>query len=160
MNYFKLIEKKINNLGFEITAKDFQRPWGGFLVINESQSQDFANYFFDELNVDSLKIGGKLSPKILIINPNSRLSWQYHHRRAEIWRVYMGSVGVSKSMDDNEKPIQILKEKEQIKLRQGERHRLIGLDDFGIVSEIWQHTDPNNPSDENDIVRISDDYGR
>ena len=72
----------------------------------------------------------------------------------------MGSVGVSKSMDDNEKPIQILKEKEQIKLRQGERHRLIGLDDFGIVSEIWQHTDPNNPSDENDIVRISDDYGR
>ena len=29
-----------------------------------------------------------------------------------------------------------------------------------MVSEIWQHTDPNNPSDENDIVRISDDYGR
>ena len=39
-----------------------------------------------ELNIDSLKIGGKLSPKILIVNPNSKLSWQYHHRRAEIWR--------------------------------------------------------------------------
>ena len=63
-------------------------------------------------------------------------------------------------MDDNENPIRVLREKEQIKLKKGERHRLIGLDDFGIVSEIWQHTDPNNPSDENDIVRISDDYGR
>ena len=112
------------------------------------------------MNVDSLKIGGKLSPKILIVNPNSKLSWQYHHRRAEIWRVYKGSVGVSKSMNDNEQPIVILNEKDQIELKQGERHRLIGLDDFGVVSEIWQHTDHDNPSDENDIVRLSDDYGR
>ena len=63
-------------------------------------------------------------------------------------------------MDNNEKPMQILREKQQIKLKQGERHRLIGLDDFAVVSEIWLHIDPNNPSDENDIVRISDEYGR
>ena len=63
-------------------------------------------------------------------------------------------------MDNNEKPTLILRENEQIKLKQGERHRLIGLDGFGIFSEIWQHTDPDNPSDENDIVRLSDDYGR
>ena len=105
-------------------------------------------------------MGGKLSLKILIVNPNSKLSWQYHHRRAEIWSVYKGCVGVSRSMDNNEKPIQILREKEQIKLKQGERHRLIGLNDFGVVSEIWQHTDLGNPSDEDDIVRLSDDYGR
>ena len=160
MNCFEEIEKEINSLGFEITSRDFERPWGGFLVINEAQAQDFANKFFDGLNIDSLKIGGKLSPKILIINPNSKLSWQYHHRRAEIWRVYKGCVGVTRSMDNNEKPMQILREKQQIKLKQGERHRLIGLDDFAIVSEIWQHTDPNYSSDENDIVRISDEYGR
>ena len=160
MNHFQEIEKEIIALGFEIISKDFKKPWGGFLVINESQAQDFANKFFDGLNVDSLKIGGKLSPKILIVNPNSKLSWQYHHRRAEIWRVYKGSVGVSKSMDNNEKPMLILRENEQIKLKQGERHRLIGLDDFGVVSEIWQHTDRDNPSDEEDIVRLSDDYGR
>jgi len=160
MNYFEAVKKEIIDLGFEIITKDFERPWGGFLVINESQAQDFANKFFDGLNIDSLKIGGKLSPKILIINPNSKLSWQYHDRRAEIWRVYRGSVGVSRSMDNNEKSMLILRENEQISLKQGERHRLMGLDDFGIVSEIWQHTDPNNPSDENDIVRLSDDYGR
>ena len=160
MNHFQEIEKEINSFGFKIISRDFERPWGGFLVINESQAQDFANKFFDGLNIDSLKIGGKLSPKILIVNPNSKLSWQYHHRRAEIWRVYKGRVGVSKSMNDNEQPMVILNEKDQIKLKQGERHRLIGLDDFGVVSEIWQHTDRDNPSDENDIVRLSDDYGR
>ena len=53
-----------------------------------------------ELNIETLKIGGKFSPKILIVSPNSKLSWQYHHRRAEIWRVFKGKVGVSKSFDD------------------------------------------------------------
>ena len=160
MNYFKEIENEIIEKGFKIISKDFNRPWGGFLVINESQAQDFANTFFDGINVETLKIGGKLSPKILIVNPNSKLSWQYHHRRAEIWRVFKGKVGVSRSFDDLEKPVKILNEKDQIKLKQGERHRLIGLDDFAVVSEIWQHTDRDYPSDENDIVRISDDYGR
>ena len=130
MNYFKVIENQINSLGFEIIYKDFEKPWGGYLVIDESQAQDFANKFFDGLNVDSLKIGGKLSPKILIVNPNSKLSWQYHHRRAEIWRVYKGSVGVSKSMNDNEQPMVILNEKDHIELKQGERQRLNGIDEY------------------------------
>ena len=92
--------------------------------------------------------------------PNSKLSWQYHHRRAEIWRVYKGEVGVSRSFDDNEKPLKKLITGDQIKLKKGERHRLIGLTDYAVLAEIWQHTDPNNPSDENDIVRLNDDYGR
>ena len=160
MNYFKKIENEIIGKGFKIISKDFKRPWGGFLVIDESQAQDFANTFFDGINVEALKIGGKLSPKILIVSPNSKLSWQYHHRRAEIWRVYKGTVGVSRSMDDKEKPMIVLKENNQIILKKGERHRLIGLDDYAVISEIWQHTDSDNPSDEYDIVRISDDYGR
>ena len=54
----------------------------------------------------------------------------------------------------------ILEPGDIIRLRQGERHRLMGLDNWGIVSEIWQHTDEKNPSDENDIVRLQDDFGR
>jgi len=160
VNYFKKIENEIIGKGFKIISKDFERPWGGFLVIDETQAQDFANTFFDGINVETLKIGGKLSPKILIVSPNSKLSWQYHHRRAEIWRVYKGVVGVTKSFHDEENPMIILKKNDQIKLIQGERHRLIGLDGFAVISEIWQHTDPDHASDENDIVRISDDYGR
>ena len=59
----KKIENEIKAKGFKIISKDFERPWGGFLVINESQAQDFANKFFDGLNIDSLKIGGKLVQK-------------------------------------------------------------------------------------------------
>ena len=160
MNYLNEIEDEIKGLGFEIIAKDFERPWGGFLVVNENQSQEFANQFFNGIDIKNLKIGGKLSPKILVVKPNSKLSWQYHHRRAEIWRVYKGEVGVSRSFDDNEKPLKKLITGDQIKLKKGERHRLIGLTDYAVLAEIWQHTDPNNPSDENDIVRLSDDYGR
>ena len=160
MNYLTEIEKEIKSFGFEITSKDFQRPWGGFLVILEEQAQEFADKFFDGINVENIKIGGKLSPKILVVKPNSKLSWQYHHRRAEIWKVFKGEVGVSRSFDDNEKPLEKLIKGDQIKLKKGERHRLIGLNDFAVLAEIWQHTDPKNPSDENDIVRLSDDYGR
>lgn len=160
MNYLNEIEKEIKSFGFEITSKDFERPWGGFLVILEEQAQEFADKFFDGINVENIKIGGKLSPKILVVKPNSKLSWQYHHRRAEIWKVFKGEVGVSRSFDDNEKSLEKLIKGDQIKLKKGERHRLIGLNDFAVLAEIWQHTDPKNPSDENDIVRLSDDYGR
>ena len=82
---YKDIHKHLQDLNFKIISKDFERPWGGFLVIDETQAQDFSNQFFKGLDVNTLKIGGKLSPKILIVKPESRLSWQYHNRRAEIW---------------------------------------------------------------------------
>ncbi|MBT5213387.1 MAG: phosphoheptose isomerase [Pelagibacteraceae bacterium] len=160
MNYFTQTEELIKLKGFKIISKDFQRPWGGFLVIDENQAQDFSNQFFKGIDVDSLKISEKLSPKILIVKPKARLSWQYHKRRAEIWRVYKGEVGVIRSETDKENEMKVYSEGDQIKLKQGERHRLIGLDDYCLVAEIWQHTDKNNPSDEEDIVRVQDDFGR
>ena len=160
MNYLIEIEDEIKLLGFEIISKDFDRPWGGFLVINEDQSQEFANQFFEGIDIKNLKIGGKLSPKIIMVKPNSKLSWQYHNRRAEIWKVFKGEVGISRSFDDNQNPTIKLVKGDQIKLKKGERHRLIGLDDFAVIAEIWQHTDLENPSNENDIIRLSDDYGR
>jgi len=159
-NQFIKVKKHIESFGYKIMDYDFEPPWGGFLVINEAQSQKFANQFFDGIPIDSLKIGGKLSPKILIVNPKARLSWQYHHRRAEIWRVYRGTVGIIRSNDNDQKPILTLNEGDQVRLNQGERHRLIGLQKQAMVAEIWQHTDPNNPSNEEDIVRLQDDFGR
>ena len=160
MNYFTQTEELIKSKGFKITSKDLERPWGGFLVIEESQAQDFFNQFFKGIDVDSLKISKKLSPKILIVKPKARLSWQYHHRRAEIWRVFSGECGVIRSETDKENEMKTYAEGDQIKLKQGERHRLIGLEDYCLVAEIWQHTDETNPSNEEDIVRIQDDFGR
>ena len=152
--------KEIESFGFSIVSHDFERPWGGFLVIKESQAQDFSNKFFKGLDVNTLKIGGKLSPKMLIVKPNARLSWQYHNRRAEIWQVYKGAAGIIRSDTDSENEMEVYSEGDQIILKQGERHRLIGLDDYSVVAEIWQHTDKNNPSDEDDIIRVQDDFGR
>ncbi|WP_153397278.1 cupin domain-containing protein [Chryseobacterium vaccae] len=157
---FDKIEKMLGAQGFNLVAKDDTRPWGGFFVIDENQAQDFANRYFDGIDVNNLKISGKLSPKILIVAPQARLSWQYHHRRAEIWQVVEGTVGIKRSTTDVEGELKEYHPKEQVKLQQGERHRLIGLDGWGVVAEIWQHTDVSNPSDEDDIVRVQDDFGR
>lgn len=69
-------------------------------------------------------------------------------------------MGVIQSETDRETATQTKSLNEIITLQQGERHRLIGLDSWGIVAEIWKHTDSNNPSDEDDIVRLQDDFGR
>ena len=150
-------KKQIENLGFNVIGHDFNRPWGGFLLIDESQSNEFITKFISN---EKFKIENKVSPKILIIKPNSRLSWQFHHRRKEIWKVFKNDVGVIRSIDNNENEMKIFNVGDVIELKKGERHRLIGLSDFGIVAEIWIHTDPANPSDENDIVRLHDDYAR
>ena len=155
--HYTEIREEIESLGFNVINFDFNRPWGGFLLINESQSHDFINTFISKEN---LEIEGKLSPKILIVNPNSRLSWQFHNRRKEIWRVYKNSVGIIRSMDNNQNEMEILNEGDIIKFQTEERHRLVGLSDIGVVAEIWIHTDFNNPSDEQDIVRLQDDYSR
>ena len=157
---YKEIKKDLKTDGFTVVSHDFERPWGGFLVIDESQAQDFSNKFFEGLDVNTLKIGGKLSPKILIVKPKARLSWQYHNRRAEIWQVHKGAAGIIRSDSDEENEMKIYKEGDQLTLQQGERHRLIGLDDYCVVAEIWQHTDANFPSDEDDIIRVQDDFGR
>jgi mannose-6-phosphate isomerase-like protein (cupin superfamily) len=157
---FAEIEKTLKEQGFTIDKQDQTRPWGGFFVIDESQAQQFADTYFDGLNVQDLKISGKLSPKILVVAPHKRLSWQYHHRRAEIWQVIKGEVGVVISDTDTENEVKTKQPGDVIKLEKGERHRLVGLDGWGILAEIWQHTDSENPSDEEDIVRVQDDFGR
>ena len=157
---FNDTEKMLTRLGFTIAQKDMGRPWGGFFVIDENQAINFADQYFPGENIDELKITQKLSPKILMVAPHMRLSWQYHHRRAEIWKCIQGPVAVITSETNAEQQQHTLQIGDIIKLKQGERHRLIGLNDWGIVAEIWQHTDPSNPSNEDDIVRIQDDFSR
>ena len=128
-------------------------------MIDEGQSDKFITTFFSSYNDDGLT-ENKLSPKFLIVAPGKRLSWQYHNRRAEIWKVIDGTVGVKSSETDTETDIKNYQPGSLIQLKQGERHRLIGLDTWGVVAEIWQHTDKNDPSDEEDIIRLQDDFGR
>ncbi len=157
---FNKIESKLKKQGFTFERTDFNRPWGGFFVIKEDQAKAFMDIYFPNENAKDLTKGGKVSPKILVVAPNKRLSWQYHHRRSEVWRIAEGNVGVIRSDTDQQNDVVILTAGDKIVLKNGERHRLIGQSNFAIVAEIWQHTDGNHPSNEEDIVRLQDDFGR
>ena len=159
-NIFNKTFEILTSKKLKVVDKDIERPWGGFFVISEDNAQEFSNIYFNGLNTEEIKVSGKLSPKILIVAPNKRLSWQYHHRRSEIWKVVIGEIKVVTSHDDIERKEEYLKDGDEIRLSKGERHRIIGLEDYAVVAEIWIHKDKDNPSDENDIVRIQDDFNR
>lgn len=154
------IEESLINEKFSIKTKDFSRPWGGFFVLDENQAELFIETYFPTYKKEDLMLGNKLSPKILVVEPGKRLSWQYHHRRAEIWRVVEGEVGVVMSENNEETEVNVFEPGDIIVLTTGQCHRLVGLKDWGVIAEIWQHTDPAHPSNEDDIVRLQDDFGR
>ena len=157
---FEKVEQNLVEFGFEFERKDFNRPWGGFWVIQEEQTAQFAENYFPDFALEDLTKGLKVSPKILLVAPNKRLSWQYHFRRSEVWKVVQGTVGIVRSDTDEETPLKEYSVGDMVVLQKGERHRLVGLEDWGMVAEIWQHTDSEHPSDEEDIVRLQDDFDR
>ena len=160
MTIFQRTAEEINSYGLSVVSFEFDRPWGGFFVIDEEHAQEFANVYFEGFDVDKLRVSGKLSPKVLLVKPGTRLSWQYHHRRAETWKVIHGPVGIVISPDDFQSEMTKHQNGDIVVIQQGDRHRLIGLDNWGVIAEFWQHIDASNPSDEDDIVRVEDDFYR
>jgi len=142
---------------YMISDQDTSRPWGGFFYIDNKDQNKFIKEYFNGIEVDEEL---PISPKILVINSGKRLSWQYHNRRREIWVVLKGPVGVMTSKTDEETEI-IIKEKGDIIIVDvEERHRIVGLDEYAVVAELWCHIDIGNPSNELDIIRIQDDFRR
>lgn len=157
---FDSIGKYLGDLSIKVTSTDFNRPWGGFFVIDEASTEHFLNQFFPGYSYEEIANGLNMTPKILVAEPNKRLSWQYHHRREEIWSIVNGPVGVITSETNDQEPVRTVNKGEVVSFGAEVRHRLIGLDTYGVVAEFWKHTDPGNPSDENDIVRVQDDFAR
>ena len=143
---------------YTIASFDLDRPWGKFYCIARSDLDKFIQEYFP--NIYSDKSSADLSPKILVINPNKKLSWQYHNRRKEIWSIVSGPVGIVLSADDTESDIIIAQTGEIILIDVNERHRLVGLSTVAIVAELWVHVDPKNLSSEDDIIRVQDDFHR
>lgn len=155
------IQKELSDKNLQIAGEDFERPWGGFFKISNGSLTDFLEIYFSgvELPFEISKLN--VSPKILAVAPGKKLSWQSHERRAELWRIVKGPVGIYTSPTDVQPDeMKICNDNEIIEMELGTRHRLVGLDEWGIVAEIWIHKFPGNPSDEDDIRRIEDDFGR
>lgn len=156
---FNTISDLLSDYSLSVKSVDQTRPWGGFFVIDEADTQAFIKTFFSEYPSEKIQTGN-LTPKILVVEPGKRLSWQYHYRRAELWKILSGPVGVVTSDSDDQGDVTEKHSGETVQFDTEVRHRLIGLENWGIVAEFWQHTDEHNPSDESDIVRVEDDFSR
>ncbi|MDZ7744524.1 MAG: phosphoheptose isomerase [Candidatus Saccharibacteria bacterium] len=154
----ELIEAK----GYRIADVDEEKPWGAYFRLADDCAEQFVEEYFPGRTVEELGQGGSLSPKFLVFEPGKKLSLQYHHRRAEIWRVISGTLTAAISDTDQEGEWKEYTAGEELSYGAGVRHRA-GAPEGGewvVVAEIWQHTDPDNPTDESDIVRLADDFGR
>jgi mannose-6-phosphate isomerase-like protein (cupin superfamily) len=150
--------------GYTVADIDDARPWGGFVRFDYKDGDNFVREFFPEVDPVEARLGNpdaELSPKILLVEPEQRLSWQMHHRRAERW-VFLTDGGYYKSMDPEDMGELVeAKAGDVVQFEAGECHRLVGAKtNMTLVAEIWQHTEQENPSDEDDIVRLQDDYKR
>ncbi len=165
-NVLKAVTLYIQNQGFSITIKDEEKPWGAYYYIDEKDREKFTRmYFHNEDFTEIIKTDLRLTPKFLIVAPNEMLSWQWHKRRSEYWSLVVGQVTykVSSLNEEPEESHELVYGK-ILKILKETRHRLIGADKineaYGVVAEIWIHSDPSNPSNEEDIHRVSDKYSR
>jgi mannose-6-phosphate isomerase len=171
---FPAIEKKeavvaavstyIQEAGYTVAELDDVRPWGAFFRFETSDADRFLQEFFPTLDPLEVRLNdpsAELSPKILIVSPEQRLSWQYHLRRAETWK-FLTPGSYKRSQTDEEPAENLVAESgDVVSFDKQERHRLIGIvDSYSLVAEIWQHVDNSKLSDEEDIIRVSDDYKR
>jgi mannose-6-phosphate isomerase len=88
--------------------------------------------------------------KLIYINANSRLSLQYHKKRSEFWKVIKGT-----AMVELDGKTIILGEGETITIPRQAKHRIGALESECVILEIAY-----GRFDENDIVRLEDDYQR
>ena len=91
------------------------------------------------------------SIKIITVNPGETLSLQYHKRRSEFWVVL--DRGLEVTVGDK---VWQPGKNEEIFIPAQAHHRMKCIGDSSArIMEIWI-----GDSDESDIVRLEDDYGR
>jgi mannose-6-phosphate isomerase len=108
-----------------------QRPWGAFVVLDD---------------------GPAAKVKRITVDPGKRLSYQLHHRRAEHWFVVAGTAHVT--LDDI---VHEVPPGQAIDIPLGTAHRVQNL---GSEPLVFIEVQQGDYFGEDDIVRLSDDYGR
>ena len=107
------------------------RPWGSYFVIHDEQ-----NYKLKRIEV----------------NPGMRLSYQYHHKRSEVWTMVSGTGHIT--IDDKSWDVIT---GQTIQIPVCVRHRIENKTDEDLIFIEVQH---GTYFGEDDIVRIEDDYDR
>ncbi|HQK33841.1 MAG TPA: cupin domain-containing protein, partial [Spirochaetales bacterium] len=129
----KHVVEKLNNE--KLTVKDIHqtvyRPWGSYTVF-ESEP------------------GYKI--KKIIVKPGERLSLQKHYHRNEHWVVVSGTATVT--IGDE---VRYIRPNESTYIKMGEVHRLANE---GKIPVVLIEVQVGEYTEEDDIVRIDDDYKR
>ena len=107
------------------------RPWGEYEIL------------LDEKDVKVKRIR---------VKPNSRLSYQYHHKRQEQWTVVSGNLTI---VLDDEKVFR--SPGESIKIPLGARHRAWNETDEDVI---FIEVQTGTYFGEDDIIRLEDDFDR
>ena len=108
-----------------------ERPWGMFENLLESEY---------------------CKVKRITVNPGQRLSYQYHHKRSEVWTIVQGKALIT--LDDI---VTRYKAGDTITIPTSMKHRIENDTEESVVFIEVQHGEYFG---EDDIVRISDDYNR
>ena len=112
--------------------EDAERPWGIYETLLDS---------------DKYKV------KKISVKPKQRPSYEYHHKRSEVWVVVQG-VGLV-TLDEEETAVFV---GDVVEVPVGAKHRIQNTDDTeDLVFIEVQH---GTYFGEDDIVRVSDDYNR
>jgi len=156
------IEPDLANFGVRVASVDPTKPWGVEVAIDIRTTAQFFTLMFRGVLMPKEVIKSPRSPKILLIEQGKRLSWHVHERKEKYLRVRMGSVGLYVSRSDVQPSFPTVQgsPSEIVCIAPGIRHRLSSLSGWAVVAEISRDIDPKNPSDETDIRRIADDFGR
>ena len=150
------MEKKLR---INIADIDKNRNWSIFIVKDESHEQGFVNTYFGRLYTSNLKIVGQLIPKTHLASTSKRFRWKYFHRRVEIWNNILSQLDVKRSFNEEE-VLEILNVCDVVTIQKGIRHRLTSKKCNTFIADVWKNTDENNVSDECNIVRGQEDFGR
>lgn len=109
----------------------FKRPWGKYTVLHEDES---------------------CKVKEIVVDPDKRLSYQYHLKRSEVWTITKGNLTII--LDDQK----IFRGPGQsVRIPAGMKHRAWNQTDEP-VSFIEVQT--GTYFGEDDIVRLEDDFNR
>lgn len=107
------------------------RPWGYYEVLYD---------------------GEDCKVKRIVVKPGGKLSYQYHHKRNELWTVISGSGFIT--LDDN---TFYRHSGDTINIPKGAKHR---VENKGDVDLVFIEVQTGTYFGEDDIIRIEDDYGR
>ncbi len=71
------VRASLAGAGLTVVGEDLKRPWGGFLMIAQTEVAEFIRVYFRDTSLQDTREQLALSPKLLLVAPGRRMSWQY-----------------------------------------------------------------------------------